>query len=135
MVARRLRWRHAEDGSVSAEVAVAVPALMALIILAVQFALWQHASAVTKAAAEEGVRAVRVEGAAAADGEAEARGFLAQAGPSIVVTPDVSASRTLEEARVEVSATAISLVPWLHLPVHAVATSPVERYRAPRVGP
>lgn len=134
-VARRPPWWHTETGSVSAEVAVAVPALMALIVLAVQFALWQHASAVTKAAAEEGVRAVRVEGAAAADGEAEARGFLTQAGPSIVVAPEVAARRTLDEARVEVTATAISLVPWLHLPVHAVAASPVERYRPPRIGP
>ncbi|MEW6473547.1 MAG: TadE family protein [Actinomycetota bacterium] len=128
--------RASQDGSASAQLTIAVPALMFLIVVAVQFALWQHASAVTKAAAEEGVRAARVEGGSAADGEAEARGFLSQAGPSIVGAPGVSARRSFDEARVEVTGTAISLVPWLHLPVRAIAASPTEEYRGiPGVGP
>jgi hypothetical protein len=124
-----------QDGSASAQLVIAVPALMSLIVLAVQFALWQHASAVTKAAAEEGVRAARLEGGTALDGEAEARSFLSQAGPRIVVTPEVSARRSLDEARVEVTGAAVSLLPWIRLPVHALAASPVEEYRAPQVGP
>lgn len=129
---RHPRW-GSQDGTASAQVVIAVPALMILIVLAVQFALWQHASAVTKAAAQEGVRAARIYGGAAADGEAEARSFLSQAAPTIVVGPAVSARRSADEARVEVTGRAISLLPLLRLPVHAVAASPVERYR-PGVG-
>lgn len=131
---RSPRWAS-QDGSASAELTIAVPALMVLIVLAVQFALWQHASAVTKAAAQEGVRAARMEGGSAMDGEAEARSFLSQAAPRIVVAPSVSARRSAAEARVEVTGGAIALLPWIRLPVHAVAASPVEEYRIPRVGP
>lgn len=128
-------WWNSDDGSASAELTIAVPGLMVLIVLAVQFALWQHASAITKAAAQEGVRAARMEGASAMDGEAEARSFLAQAGPRIVVAPEVSASRSAGEARVEVTGGAIALLPWIRLPLHALAAGPVEEYRNPRVGP
>lgn len=131
---RRVPWA-AQDGSASAQLVIAVPTLMFLVVLAVQFALWQHASAVTKAAAEEGVRAARFEGGTALDGEAEARSFLSQAGPRIVVAPEVSARRSFEQAQVEVSGSAVTLLPWIHLPVHAHAASPVEEYRYPRVGP
>ena len=119
----------------SAELALAVPVLMLLIVLAIQFALWEHASVITKAAAQEGVRAARLEGGTADDGESEARSFLAQAGPRIVAAPLVSARRSPADARVEVTGTAVSLLPWIHLPVRAVASSPVEEYRSPRVGP
>ena len=135
LLRRRLVPSASQDGSASAQLVIAVPALMSLIVLAVQFALWQHASAVTKAAAEEGVRAARLEGGTALDGEAEARSFLSQAGPRIVVTPEVSARRSPDEARVEVTGAAVTLLPWIRLPVHALAASPVEEYRAPRAGP
>lgn len=134
LVRRRVPWAS-QDGSASAQLVIAVPALMVLIVLAVQFALWQHASAVTKAAAEEGVRAARLEGGTEVDGAAEARNFLSQAGPRIVVAPQVSARRSLEEAQVEVTGAAVSLFPFIHLPVRALAASPVEEYRAPRAAP
>ena len=125
----RYRLRSAEDGSVSAEVALAAPALMILILLAVQFGLWYHASNVARAAAQEGARAARVEGATAADGEQEALRFLAEAGAKVVGSSHVTAVRDASSTRVEVQGTAAGVIPGLHLPVRAVSQSPVEAFR------
>jgi hypothetical protein len=46
----------------------------------------------------------------------------------------VTVERTADVARVEVRGTCIELVPFLHLPVHAVAESGTERFRG-RVTP
>lgn len=118
-----------EAGSVSAEVAVTAPALMILILLAVQFGLWYHASNVARAAAQEGVRAARVEGATAADGKAEAQRFLAETGSKVVDSSDVASTRDASSARVEVRGTVAGVLPGIHLPVRAVVQSPVEAFR------
>ena len=129
MKTTRYRLRSAEDGSVSAEVALAAPALMILILLAVQFGLWYHASNVVRSAAQEGVRAARVEGATAADGEQEALRFLAEAGAETVGSSHVTAIRDASSARVEVQGTAPGLIPGFHLGVRAVSQSPLESFR------
>jgi Flp pilus assembly protein TadG len=118
-----------EQGSATAEVAFAVPALMFLILLAVQFGLWYHTSNVVRSAAEQGVRAARVEGGTAADGQDEAGRFLVEAGSTIAGPAQITATRDTARARVEVRATANSVLPWIHLPVRAVAQSPVEAFR------
>ena len=132
---RRRRNPTDETGSVSTEVVIAAPALMLLILLSVQFGIWYHASNVARSAAREGVRAARVEGASALDGETEARDFLAQAGGALEDQPNVTAQRDLDVARVEVNGRAVSLVPGFRLPVRAVSESPVERFRTPAVTP
>jgi len=120
---------------VTAELVVATPLLLLLVLLVVQFALWQHGLHVATAAAEEGERAARLEGGTAAAGATRARDFLAQLGPSLVVAPRVTARRDQATARVEVRGTAEQLVPWLRLPIHAVAEGPVEVFRpAPPAG-
>lgn len=131
MRGRRLWFPGGDAGSVSTEVVLVVPALLMLLLLSVQFGLWYHASAVAKAAAEEGARAARSGGATAPDGEARARSFLAQAGPTIIDGAQVTATRTAATAGVEVRGVAVNVVPGFHLPVNAVAASPVERYRSP----
>jgi len=106
-----------------------------LVLLVVQFALWQHGLHVATAAAEEGERAARLEGGTAAAGAARSREFLATLGPNLVVAPRVTAHRDQATARIEIHATAEQLVPWLHLPIHAVAEGPVEIFTtAPATG-
>ncbi len=125
-----------QTGAVAAELVVATPLLLLLVLLVVQFALWQHGLHVATAAAEEGERAARLEGGTAAAGAARTREFLATLGPNLVVAPKVTARRDQTTARVEVHATAERLVPWLHLPIHAVAEGPVEVFTpAPSGGP
>src|SRR6266542_3880567 len=130
-------WRGAGDGqagAVTAELVVATPLLLLLVLLVVQFALWQHGLHVATAAAEEGERAARLEGGTTAAGAARSREFLATLGPNLVVAPRVTVQRSQTTARVEIHATAEQLVPWLHLPIHAVAEGPVEVFTAPAAG-
>lgn len=136
MKRNRVRRRMArEDGSVSAEMVVAAPALMLLILLAVQFGLWYHASNVARSAAQEGARAARLEGATAADGEDETLRFLKELGANVIGDPKVTASRDASAARVEVQGTAAGVIPGVRLPVRAVAQSPVEEFHAAPVTP
>ena len=127
-IPRRLR---SERGDATTEVVLVTPVLLFLIAVVIQFGLWYHASHVAQAAAAEGVRAARADGASALAGEARARDFLDQLGPTIVVGSNVVASRDARIARVEVKGHAVSLIPGLHLPVDAVAQSPLEEFAAP----
>ena len=57
-----------ERGDETVEAVLAVPVLMFLIMTVIQFGLWYHASHTAEAAAQEGVRAARVEGGTEVDG-------------------------------------------------------------------
>ncbi len=129
MGATRLRRATGpQAGSATAELVIATPALLLMVMLVVQFALWQHGQHVASAAAEEGERAARLEGGTAAAGVGRAREFLDQLGPQLVVAPHVGARRDGATARVEVHATAEQLLPWLRLPIRAIAEGPVEQF-------
>ncbi len=132
---RRAAPAGRQTGAVTAELVVATPLLLLLVLLVVQFALWQHGLHVATAAAEEGARAARLEGGTAAAGAARTREFLATLGPNLVVGPRVTVQRSQTTARVEIHATAERLVPWLSLPIHAVAEGPVEAFTTRSGGP
>ena len=125
------RLRENERGEATTEMVLVVPVLLVLITLVIQFALWYHASNVAEAAAEEGVRAARLRGGTAETGQATTENFLSQAGPTIVVAPEVSVSRDTDTARVEVHGRVVSVVPGISLPIDAVAESPLEEFRPP----
>jgi len=131
---RRKRAARGEAGVSTLEAVLVFPALLLLLMLIIQFALWYHASDLATAAAQDGTRAARVAGGTGADGAAQANQLLDQTGRSILQGRQVTVERTANLARVEVRGTCIELVPFLHLPVHAVAESPTERFRA-RLGP
>lgn len=109
-------------------VVLCIPALLFLIMTVAQFVVYYHASHLATAAAQEGVRAAQLLDATAADGQAQAQDFIAQAGPGLVLAPTVDASRDDDTARVEVRAHAPQLVPGVQLDIHAEATGPVERF-------
>jgi Flp pilus assembly protein TadG len=130
--ARRPRARLAcsgQGGGVTAELTVATPLLLALVLLVVQAALWQHGQHVATTAAQEGARAARLEAGTATAGRARAHGLLAQLGPGLIIDPKVTARRDQATARVEVTGTAPPVLPWPRLPIHATAEGPVERFR------
>jgi Flp pilus assembly protein TadG len=124
--------RRNERGSATIEAVLTVPVLLLLILMVIQFGLWYHASHTAKAAAQEGVRAARIEGATATAGHERAARFMANAAPTLVHEVTVNATRDNEHARVEVNGSVQSLIPGLHLSVHAEAQSPVERFRSDR---
>ena len=131
----RRRWRAEERGSATAELVIATPVLLLLILLVVQFALWQHSVHVAQAAASQGLAAARVHGGTAGAGQGEANLVLGQLSHSVLVHPSVRVTRGANTTAVTVAGEAQSVVPFLHLPVHETASGPVERFRAPGAGP
>ena len=103
-----------------------IPLVMLLVLLIVQFAVWQHALHVAQAAAEQGLAAARVQDGTAADGHAAAEAVLDQIGRGPLVDPAVGVDRGATQVSVTVDATAESVVPGLRLPVHARAVGASE---------
>jgi Flp pilus assembly protein TadG len=124
-----------ERGSVSTELVIATPLLLLLILAVVQFALWQHANHVARTVAQQSVAAARVQGATAGTGQDEARTVLAQLGNQELRNAQVTATRDDDTTTVVVTGESSSVLPFLHLPVKAVATGPTERFRPPADSP
>jgi hypothetical protein len=80
---RAKRRRAGGDrGAGSAEIVIAVPLLMLLILLVIQFAVWEHAEGIARATAEEALAAARVQGGTAASGQQRAQQVISQVGSS-----------------------------------------------------
>ncbi len=130
---RRARWRarrRDECGSVTAELVIATPVLLLLLLGIVQFALFEHAAHVAQATAQEGLAAGRVQGGSDQAATSEARSVLAQIGAGVLVHAGVTATRGATTTTVVVSGQAEGLLPFLSLPVRSVATGPTERFVA-----
>lgn len=127
---RRARPRRGDRGAGAAELVIAVPLLMLLILLIVQFAIWAHASSVAQATAEEALAATRVQDGSAAAGQQRAAQVLSQIGRSVLVSPQVSVTRTAGTATVQITGTAEEVlpVPGFAFPVRITVTGPVERF-------
>jgi hypothetical protein len=127
------RRRDDERGVATIEMAVLFPVTLLMVFAIIQFGVWYHASDVAKAAAQEGVRAARVEGGNASDGAARADRVLDDNARTLIADRRVVPFRDNDVARVEIRGTCLRVVPipGLSLSVHAVAESPVERFRAP----
>lgn len=124
-----------ERGSVSVQLVVATPLMLLMVMLIVQFALWQHAMHVAEAAAQQGVTAARVYGGSDADGQNSAQAELSNFSHSIVVDPSVAVTRTATTVQITVSGHVETVVPGLSLPVHVVANGPIERFVPTAVKP
>lgn len=124
-----------ERGAVSAELVIATPLLLLLIMGVIQFALWEHATHVAGAAAQQALAVGRLQGETAANGEAEGEAVLSQVGGGVLVSPTVSATKTAATTTVVVTGRAVSVVGLFSLPVRAVASGPSEVVTAPGQGP
>lgn len=142
---RRRRWRRGhrlstshsgrlrrvlrgDRGAVSAELVIATPLLLLILLAIVQFALWSHATHIAQAAASQGLAAVRTQNGTAAAGTASAQQLLDQLAQGPLTGTSIASDRSAESASVRISGTATSVVPFLTLPVHAEAAGPVERF-------
>ena len=112
-----------------------VPAVVSLIMAVAQFVVYYHASHLATAAAQEGVRAAQLADGSVDDARAHAQDFLAQAGPRLVLWPEVDVTRGDETARVEVRGQAPQIMPGMTIGIRSVATGPVERFVADTAGP
>ena len=117
-----------DRGAVSAELVIATPLLLLMLLTIVQFALWSHATHIAQAAASQGLAVARAQDGTAAEGAAGAQQMLDQLASGPLSGASVSADRTTTSASIRISGTATSVIPFLSLPVHAEAVGPVERF-------
>ncbi|OKI19225.1 pilus assembly protein TadE [Saccharothrix sp. CB00851] len=122
------RALRGDRGSVSAELVIATPLLLLMLMAIVQFALWSHATHIAQAAASQGLAVARSQNGTAAAGTSSARQLLDQLASGPLTGSAVTSDRSAASASVRVSGTATSVVPFLSLPVHAEAVGPVERF-------
>jgi hypothetical protein len=109
--------------------------LLLLILGIVQFALWEHATHVAQAVAEQGLAAGRVQGGTDQAATAEAQRVLDQLGSGVLAHPSVSATRGTVTTTVVVTGRAEAVLPFLNLPVRSVASGPSERFTTRGPGP
>lgn len=120
--------RRGDRGMSVVEVAITMPALLLMIMIVVQFALWWHARHVVLAAAQEGARSARAYQSSAGAGQSRAEAYVQKLGGKMLTTHSVAASRTAVVATVDVGGTVISIVPGFSLTVHESSSGPVERF-------
>lgn len=128
--------RRGEWGAVTAELVVATPLLLFLLLVVVQFGVWLHAVHIAQAGADQGLAAARAQGGSPAAGQAQADTVLGQLAGGILTGPRVDVAAVAgpggrPQIRVEVTASTVSVVPLLHLPVHVVAQGPQEAWTTP----
>ncbi len=117
-----------DRGSVSAELVIAIPLVLFMLLAIVQFALWSHATHIAQAAAAQGLAACRAQDGTVADGQTSAQQLLDELGRGPLTGTSVSVSRTADSASIQITGTASAVIPLLYLPVHAEAAGPVERF-------
>lgn len=125
---RLRRVVRGDRGAVSAELVIATPLLLLMVMAIVQFALWSHATHIAQAAAAQGLAAARAQDATTAQGDAAAQRLLGQLGRGPLTHIRIDTTRSGDTMVIRVSGQASAVIPLLHLPVHAEATGPLERF-------
>lgn len=128
---------RSDRGATVIELALLMPAVLAVSLLVVQVALWFHGRQVAEAAAREGARVARSapydSGSWAADAEARAEEIARAVGPKLLSGLQAEAStRGQDERWVSVRATAVQVVPLLPelaFTITARSGGPVECFR------
>ena len=117
-----------DRGAAATELSVAVPCLLLMLMLVVQFTVYAHATHVAQAVAARARAAARVDGGTSADGSDVARDLLTQLDSGALAEPAVDVHRRAGDVDVTVTGVAASVVPGFHLTVSANARGPVERF-------
>lgn len=107
---------------------IGMPIVFLLVLTLAQTALYFHAAHVAQAAATHALAAARTENGSAAAGEGQARYVLSQLGPGPLRDTSVAVRRGTQQAEVQVSGVATSVVPFVHILVRARAVGPVEEF-------
>ncbi len=124
-----------ERGAVSAELVIATPLLLLLIMGVIQFALWEHAEHVATAVAQQGVAVGRLQNETAAAGQQQAQSVLDQLGPSVLTGTTITATRTDAMTTVTVTGHVESIIGLFTLPVKATAAGATEIFTVPGQAP
>ena len=124
------RLRRGESGVTSLAVVLVVPAVLLLTSAVAQMVVYYHASNLATAAAQEATRTAQLMNGTAGAGEVAGRDFLSQAGPNLVLAPQVNVVRGADTVTAVVTGQAPRVMPGLSLSIRARAAGPVEAFEA-----
>lgn len=105
--------------------------MLLLIVAAVQAGLLFHARHLAQAAAQEALRATRIQGGTTTAGQQAAAGLLNRTAGDLLAGQHITIRRSPVQADVHITGHALSLLPGVTLTVSAAATGPVERFTTP----
>jgi Flp pilus assembly protein TadG len=130
---RRTRQLGDDTGGVSVELAILFPIVLILLLSIVQAGMWWHARNLTLTAAHAGLEAGRTTTGTTDTAHTAATTYLDRAGSGAATDPAVAVSVSATTMRVEVSATALRVlpIPGLQIRVTQVAQGPRERFTTP----
>lgn len=119
-----------DGGETTTQVVLVVPIVIAILMIAVQAAVYFHTSNVAGAAASHGASAAAANGKSSAelvhDGREAALAIITEAGARVAGPPQVIVSS--ERATIEVLALVPKIVPYFPAIVRRVAVEPRERF-------
>ncbi|MGW3498304.1 TadE/TadG family type IV pilus assembly protein [Streptomyces sp. NPDC001020] len=125
------RWRD-DRGDTSIQIAIIFPFVLLATVAVIQASMWYYARQIALTAAREGLTAARAYQSSPADGAAQARNVLGRTAGDSLSGYSVSAGSDGQRVRVQVSGTALSMIPGVPgLQVTQSASGPVERWTVP----
>ncbi|MCZ4603517.1 pilus assembly protein [Streptomyces sp. Lzd4kr] len=129
---RGRRWRD-DRGDASIQMAIIFPFVLLAAVAVVQASMWFYARQIALTAAREGVSAARAYESSPAEGAALARDVLTRTAGDSLTGYSVAASSDGQRVRVEVSGSALSMIPGVSgLQITQSASGPVERWTVPQ---
>ncbi|MGV9349337.1 TadE family protein [Streptomyces spiralis] len=125
------RWRD-DRGDTSIQMAIIFPFVLLATVAVIQASMWYYARQIALTAAREGATAARAYQSSPADGAARARAALERTAGDSLSGYSVFAGSDGQRVRVQVSGTALSMIPGVPgLQVTQSASGPVERWTVP----
>ena len=119
--------RRGQQGAIAIEFMLILSMLVVVFLVMLQYAVRAHAHRIVTAAAEEGLAAAAAYDGSAEEGRRTAQRYVDDLGPG-VQNAVVTASRSVDTARVTVRGEVEELVPFLTVRVSAEVEGPVERF-------
>jgi peptidoglycan/LPS O-acetylase OafA/YrhL len=115
-----------DRGSTSVEMVGYTAVMLAALLIGVQVAVWGLAQLACSYAANHALQTTRVQGGTASAGRSDATTVLTSINGNLVTDAKVSTNRTATTATVTVTGTAVTVIPFLSLPVSTTVNAPVE---------
>jgi Flp pilus assembly protein TadG len=125
------RWRD-DRGDTAIQMAIIFPFVLLATVAVIQASMWYYARQIALTAAREGLTTARAYESSPADGAAQARDVLERVAGDSLRGYSVTANSNGERVQVQVSGTAMSMIPGVAgLQVTQSASGPVERWTVP----
>ncbi|WP_433530270.1 TadE family protein [Micromonospora sp. CA-263727] len=126
------RWRQVtarpDAGAATAELVIAMPLLLLMVMFVIQAGVFMHATHVAQSAATRAANTAAGYDSSAAAGRDAGGQTLAAIGGGVLKDPSVSVTRTATEVRVEIVGKAATVVPGVRWTVRATVVRPAERF-------